>query len=192
MTGGHAPGSAVVAVTITFTCLATVAALARLVTRIFIVRKEGLDDILISFAVVWSSMLSSCLNLANKLLQALTIALTTTMCMQVNYGVGRHIESLSDHDIVMSTKWFWASVWIYYLALCFVKISILLQYLRVFPSKGFRRACYILMGIIICYSLGTFFSSIFSCVPIARFWDQSIEGTCVNRAAVWYVCVFDQ
>lgn len=25
------------------------------------------------------------------------------------------------------------------------------------------------------------------CMPVARFWDSSIEGTCLDQLAIWYV-----
>ena len=50
--GGHAPPSAVPAVTITFTVLAAIVASGRLYTRVRIVRKPGLDDVCIVIAVV--------------------------------------------------------------------------------------------------------------------------------------------
>ena len=104
----------------------------------------------------------------------------------VKYGMGRHESTLTPHDKRQSSIWFWASVWIYYLALCLTKLSILLQYLRVFPYNKFRIACYTLMGVVIVYSLGTFFSALFACAPIAHFWDHNVPGTCVNRTSVWY------
>ena len=67
--------------------------------------------------------------------------------IQVNYGMGRHFDTLSVNDKIMLFKWFWASVWIYYTSLCFTKLSILLQLLRVFTDNKFRIACYVLMGV---------------------------------------------
>ena len=101
--------------------------------------------------------------------------------------MGRHYSTLTNSDKLHLMQWFWASVWIYYTALCFTKVSILLQYLRVFPSTGFRKACFTLMGIVIAYSLATFLTSVFACVPVASFWDPTIKGSCVNLKAVWSV-----
>ena len=44
--GGHAPGGAVVANTVTFTFIAGALVVARLWTRKFIVRNAGMDDVL--------------------------------------------------------------------------------------------------------------------------------------------------
>ena len=51
---GHAPGGAVVGVTIGMTVLAGLAVAMRLVTRIRIVRNAGADDFLIVIALVSS------------------------------------------------------------------------------------------------------------------------------------------
>lgn len=185
---GHAPGEAVVGVTVSFTILAFVATSMRLYTRLGIVRKSGLDDISITIALI------------------LTIILTVTMCQQglsitskhrsisivqadfllaVNYGMGRHANTISDHDHVQSLVWFWASVWVYYLALCFAKLSILLQYLRIFPDRKFRRGCFVLIGIIVGWTFWAFFSALFACWPIQYFWDEYVGGRCLNRFAIW-------
>jgi hypothetical protein len=103
----------------------------------------------------------------------------------VKYGMGRHFDTLTDDDTLHLMQWFWASVWIYYSSLCFTKVSILLQYLRVFPRGRSRKASFILMGIIVAYSLATFLTSVFACVPVQSFWNPTIEGTCVNLKAVW-------
>lgn len=103
----------------------------------------------------------------------------------VKYGMGRHFDTLTNNDKLRLMQWFWASVWIYYSSLCFTKVSILLQYLRVFPPGRYRKACFVLMGIIVAYSLATFLTSVFACVPVQSFWNPTIEGTCVNLKAVW-------
>ncbi|KAF2208670.1 hypothetical protein CERZMDRAFT_48687, partial [Cercospora zeae-maydis SCOH1-5] len=165
---GHAPGSAVVGVTVAFTILAFIVTAFRLFTRIAIVKQPGIDDFIITIALLF------------------TIALTTCMVLQVKYGMGRHAASLSPNDSKYSLIWFWASVWIYYPALMFAKLSILFQYLRIFPDRRFRRRCWTLMAIIVTWTGWAFFSALFACWPIQHFWDDSIPGTCLNRLAVWF------
>ena len=55
VSGGHAPPAAVPGVTITMTALAGLVAIGRLYTRVFVVRKEGWDDLCIVLALVWLS-----------------------------------------------------------------------------------------------------------------------------------------
>ncbi|CAK3899103.1 related to integral membrane [Lecanosticta acicola] len=167
-TSGHASSTSVVGVTVAFTVVAFVVTVLRLITRISIVRKVGLDDLVITLAVLFS------------------IVLTVTMGEQVKYGMGRHDDTISTEDNVKNLVWFWASVWIYYPALCFTKLSILLQYLRIFPERNVRIACYALMGLIVAWTLWAFFSALFACQPIRSFWDKSVPASCLNRLAVWF------
>lgn len=66
-----------------------------------------------------------------------------------------------------------------------VKVGILLFYWRVFPTRSFR------IGVIgvSCLStgifLGNFFSFALQCLPVALFWDESVEGKCINRNAFY-------
>lgn len=103
--------------------------------------------------------------------------------------MGQHAANLTQHDRLWSNKWFWASLWIYYLALFCAKLAILLQYLRIFPQKRFRQVSYGLAVFIFAYSCWTVFSAVFSCTPVNYFWTQSVDpeakGTCLNRLVVW-------
>jgi hypothetical protein len=42
------------------------------------------------------------------------------------------------------------------------------------------------MATVIAYGVVTFFSQVFFCIPVARYWDLTIEGRCLNRTAVWF------
>lgn len=106
--------------------------------------------------------------------------------------MGSHYWTLSETERKNLLIWFWASVWIYYLALCFTKLSVVLQYLRIFPHSKGRIAAYILMGVIILYSCCTVFLAVFLCVPVQRFWDPNLKGSCNNSAITWYVIIRHQ
>lgn len=82
--------------------------------------------------------------------------------------------------------WFWVSIWVYYSGLFCVKVSILLQYLRVFVNKNFRIICYVLIALVAACSLWAIFSGIFMCIPVRHFWDSQVRGECMNRVGVWY------
>ena len=98
-----------VGTTIAFTLLAFIAVLLRLFTRLRLVQQSGIDDVFISVAML------------------LSIVLTVTMCQEVNYGGSRHFATLTPLEQKRFAQWLWASVWVYYLALGAVKVSILLQ-----------------------------------------------------------------
>lgn len=85
-------------------------------------------------------------------------------------------------------------VWIYYVALWFAKMAILLQYLRIFPHRSFRRINIGVMVFVTIYGIWSVCSAIWACTPISYFWRQGIvqgaEGKCLNRLAVWYEAHF--
>lgn len=112
--------------------------------------------------------------------------MSATMLLQVKYGLGQHERNLTDWQRLTSLKPFYASIILYYLALSFTKISILLQYLRIFPQDKFRRSCYIMLGVVTIFALWSVLSAAIPCWPIQFFWDPSLPGGhCIDRLAVW-------
>jgi hypothetical protein len=185
---GHADPTAVLGVTITFTIIAASAVILRLYSRIFIVQSPGKDDVFI----VAASIMTVCLTIAQGFQGMPDISSTTIKPkhadtqITVKYGMGRHLETLTQYEGVTSLKPFWASIVIYNLALFLCKFSILLQYLRIFPYRLFRILNYSLMAFIFAWSCWTVFSAIFFCRPVEYFWDKSIkDGKCLSQWAVW-------
>jgi hypothetical protein len=43
-----------------------------------------------------------------------------------------------------------------------------------------------MVGILSIYGIWTLCGSFFMCIPVASFWDQSIEGHCMDRLAFWF------
>jgi hypothetical protein len=85
---------------------------------------------------------------------------------------------------------FWIALWSYYTALGFTKLSILLQYLRIFPQENFRKACFGMMGVTVIWTLWAVFSSMIMCVPVSAFWtttDFFHDPRCLSRVKTWYV-----
>lgn len=84
---------------------------------------------------------------------------------------------------------FWISVLVYTVSLNLTKISILQQYLRFLVGKPIRRACWILMWIVVVYTITATALCIFTCYPVSYFWEQVIPGTeghCVNELGLWF------
>lgn len=61
-----------------------------------------------------------------------------------------------------------------------IKISILLMYSRIFPTREFRIAAYILGSIVVSWVIAIIFVSVFQCTPIEKTWNPTIPGTCIN------------
>ena len=67
-----------------------------------------------------------------------------------------------------------------------VKISICLFYIRIFFTKNFRTASWILIGTIASWSLVVVFTAFFICTPLAANWDSNIPGgKCHNQTAAY-------
>ena len=61
------------------------------------------------------------------------------------------------------------------------KIGILLLYLTIFRNNRlFKIAAYSLIAIAFCYGLSVIVAGLTVCQPIAKYWDQTIDGTCGN------------
>jgi hypothetical protein len=83
-------------------------------------------------------------------------------------------------------QYFYISQFTYKISINTTKASILLLYLRIFVQKRFRMACWILLGFVTLFGIATTLASVFQCTPIARTWNKSIKGVCVNTTIFWY------
>ncbi|EME86699.1 uncharacterized protein MYCFIDRAFT_99406, partial [Pseudocercospora fijiensis CIRAD86] len=157
----------VIAVTVAMPTVAALLTSLRMYARLAVTKNAGWDDAAISVALLAS------------------IGTTVTMIAQTSHGLGQHISEVKKPDLKLYLREFWAMIIVYNISLTFTKLSILFQYLRIFPQKPFRMATFTVMGIVICYALWRFFSAVFTCVPVQAFWDHSIKHkTCQNRNAL--------
>ncbi|KAL4798901.1 hypothetical protein BDV19DRAFT_356378 [Aspergillus venezuelensis] len=98
----------------------------------------------------------------------------------VHYGMGLHAETQSAHNLVMIAKLLMTFECTYSVTIGLIKIAILLLYSRIFPTRSFLIATYILGGIAVAWSIAIVCVSIFQCTPIARTWNSALPGTCIN------------
>ena len=98
-------------------------------------------------------------------------------------GAGRHtVVAVIEHpeNLVPFAKTTLSAGVIYNSPLFCTKVSILLLYYRLFPSKRFKWVC-IAVGIFVgAYSITAIMTNIFQCVPVQSNWDTSITPHCVN------------
>ncbi|KAI4607476.1 hypothetical protein J4E80_009589 [Alternaria sp. BMP 0032] len=162
-------GRQAVEISSVFTGLALITVLLRLYTRFFIIRCVGIEDAGIALAMLCS------------------IGLTIAIGIQAEYGMGRHIKTISEDHMVkfLRRQTFWSSLIVYYLSLGLTKGSMLLQYRRIFPTKKFQIANWLTMAVVVAYTIWTVFSSIFTCTPVRAFWTHE-KSTCLNQFAVWF------
>ena len=48
-----------------------------------------------------------------------------------------------------------------------------------------RFACYVALSFLAVYGLWAVLSGYLNCIPVAKFWNDSIEGGCINMEALW-------
>jgi hypothetical protein len=191
-------------VVLIFTLISGVAVILRLVTRVVHLRNAGVEDLCIGLAMVSSLSRRCTLGLHTLTLCAASFCRPTCCHLwagdewigdayyrahanadgQFPEGKEVHVQNRS---ISNKCKAFWASIWLYNLSLTFTKVSILLQYLRIFPTRRFRIVCCVVLGFVILYGLWTFLGSVFICTPVSFFWDTTVPGgKCMNELVVWF------
>lgn len=103
------------------------------------------------------------------------------------FGLGRHVVDMRADHFIPYMKAFYSSIVVYNVAMCVVKMSIMLQYRRIFTVSAMQRVT--LAGLIIQGAWALTLSILLPlvCVPVASFWDATVKGTCLDQLAIWYV-----
>ncbi|USP77996.1 hypothetical protein yc1106_05270 [Curvularia clavata] len=102
----------------------------------------------------------------------------------IHWGLGRHAITLPPDNVTMVLKLLVAFECVYCTAVGLVKLSLLVMYLRIFPTNSFRIGSYILGFVTIAWVIAINFVSIFQCMPVKKAWlGPAIDGTCINLKA---------
>ncbi|KAL3470903.1 PTH11-like integral membrane protein [Aspergillus californicus] len=165
---GASRGQRAMVVTAVLTGLSIMIVAMRLYTRIGLMKLSGREDWTILISLIFATVYLG-----------LVVA-------QHHFGLGLHSDAIPPEELKQQLKRLWVAIPMYNASLGFTKISILFQYLRIFPSYRFRIICYIVMGVVILYSSWAIVSGFVNCVPVAKFWDREIPGTCLSFEGVWF------
>ncbi|PLB47213.1 hypothetical protein P170DRAFT_363022 [Aspergillus steynii IBT 23096] len=168
---GAGRGQRALVVTGILTGIAAVTVAMRFLARVGLMKTTGRED--------WTILLSLAFSIVY-------LGLVASGNIETHYGLGRHSNELSPHDFQQQLKRLWAAIPMYNASLACTKYSILFQYLRIFPDRGFRITCYIVMAIVAIYSSWAIVSGYVNCVPVARFWNREIPGSCLSFEALWF------
>lgn len=75
---------------------------------------------------------------------------------------------------------------IYILSVMFPNSSMLCFFLGLFVQPWHRRACYILIGVLIATAIAAFVSNLTQCIPLEFAWDVKEDGgKCFNQKLFW-------
>ncbi|PVH68212.1 hypothetical protein DL98DRAFT_384448, partial [Cadophora sp. DSE1049] len=102
---------------------------------------------------------------------------------EVKHGLGKHFSEVGPDQLSEMLKWVWVAIIAYNIALTTIKISIILQYLRVF-GRSIRFWCWASIVLVTLYGLETVITAIFNCVPVNAFWLGG--GKCIPKKFIWF------
>lgn len=96
------------------------------------------------------------------------------------FGWSLHIYDLPPSVLPPSRQVSLAAQSLFILATSFAKLSILLSYLRFAPAcSAFRRATYVVAGLLVAANIGFLVLLFTQCVPLASYWTLGEGGHCV-------------
>ncbi|KAL5120060.1 hypothetical protein ACEQ8H_001885 [Pleosporales sp. CAS-2024a] len=150
---GQDQGPKTVALVVTFTALAFVFVLLRLIVRIQFTQLIGWEDYLIAVTMLFS------------------IATGVCQVRQVHFGNGKHQIFVDLPSTIESLKYLYCSILTYCFGFTFIKISILTQYRRIFSVTETRIPIYVLMVISVASGTAALFTFMFACIPVDAFWN---------------------
>ncbi|KAL6240163.1 hypothetical protein BDW75DRAFT_235984 [Aspergillus navahoensis] len=160
----------VLPVIITFVSVATLAVALRLFTRICLVCAPWWDDWFLVLALLTD------------------YALFGVLIAENDNGMGKPEASLTPVQYRNQLVLLWISIPLYNLSLNLTKVSMVLMYMRLFPSRNYQIILKILLGLVVATGLYMVFGTLFLCVPVHTFWDRvNMAENCVPQAVVWYL-----
>jgi hypothetical protein len=104
----------------------------------------------------------------------------------IQNGLGTHTWDSDVATIEKIFQIFWIDETFYILILMLTKASILLFYMRIFPTTGFQYAAKGLLGFVLLSGTTILFVQLFQCMPIRFNWDKDVKGHCINVNALTY------
>ncbi|KAL9078274.1 MAG: hypothetical protein Q9157_002820, partial [Trypethelium eluteriae] len=146
------------------TPLAMVVVILRMITRIWVVRKVGWDDVCIVLCVLGHFI-------------AMPIVI-----YEVHHGFGKHRQFISDQDFMNFTRLSYVE-WVQtFQTLMFNKLSVCFFLLRLPASNPYKRPILgSIVGLIVSNVILTLVW-IFQCWPVRKVWHPSIDGQCMTNA----------
>jgi len=112
------------------------------------------------------------------------------MQIGVIYGTGRHTETISANDLIEGVEVGIAVTQFYSLSHFCVKLSILLQYVRIGVMPSDKRLCYTLITIL-CAGYSVFIvMRMVRCIPFSAQWDPTVPGAKCFFTVTWFTFPF--
>lgn len=97
------------------------------------------------------------------------------------YGIGRHAVVITDMHIIQILAVICEAA--YFLAIAFIKFSILALYLRAFPTRRFRHCVWGVAMLVIGWAMAGAMMAIFQCPSIDDIWRPESQEFCIDCSA---------
>ncbi|KAG4281802.1 hypothetical protein FPRO06_10706 [Fusarium proliferatum] len=112
----------------------------------------------------------------------------SSIVAMTNYGLGRHVYTLSPQQITLYLRCFWISIVFYTYALFAIKLTFLIHYYRIMSVSNMRWLYLGALGFIILWGTYQGIGVFFFCIPIQSFWDSGVKGRCLPaQPTMWLI-----
>ncbi|KAJ1715169.1 hypothetical protein NYO67_2714 [Aspergillus flavus] len=179
-------GTKFLVVNCVFLPIAAIALLIRTWTRLFIVRSFRWDDCASLVHIDDAILLTERPDFMIIAL-ILSAAMTGVTLEMLNWGLGRHMWDVPAQYL---SPWFMKlnviAAIIYCAGTGFTKVSVLVFYMRIFPSRNFHRAVWSIVFIAAGYSVASVLANVLSCKPVDKAWYPTKTGYCMNRPVFYF------
>ncbi|KAJ5676099.1 hypothetical protein N7462_008996 [Penicillium macrosclerotiorum] len=101
-------------------------------------------------------------------------------------GLGSHITMIPKKNLEVYFKIGWSNSIVYTGCICFIKLSILALYRRLFSTKQMLFGIYFMGVVVILWTVSIWVAGALNCIPVNRFWDPSVEGACIDMGRFYY------
>lgn len=153
----------------------------------------GADDYITFFSLVCAIALSAigiCEWFWGSLLLNQKVWFRQILAVVKYGGVGYHFAAMlarPDTRLGPFKKLTFIFANVYIASVMFPKVAMLCFFLRIFVQPWHRRACYILMGILIATAVATLIANLIQCVPLEFAWDaKAVAGAyCFKQQLFW-------
>ncbi|KAI1340337.1 hypothetical protein F5Y15DRAFT_54756 [Xylariaceae sp. FL0016] len=115
------------------------------------------------------------------------IFLLAIACIEIasaKLGFGLHYWNVDVENATSLLKFFYAAQIFYILVQVFAKVSILMLYARIFPTRWFQWTIKGCITFMLGHGAIFVFVIIFQCVPVAAVWERNISGRCLDVNSV--------
>ncbi|CAK3952526.1 hypothetical protein DOTSEDRAFT_51841 [Lecanosticta acicola] len=161
---------ALIVVGVIFSVIGLFAILCRAFVLFHRQRTPGYDDYMLFVAYVFS------------------FGFTIASYVSVRWGVGLDIANVPPDWAISAIKAVYAMEIFYYFTLFFIKLSILLLYMRL--AKELRNHLYwgtlTVLGLMCLQFCSTIVVTATQCIPMSKYWNPSVSGHCISLTGFFY------